>query len=181
MIAGPFDLGQVIVDADIVVNSDGSITATSDPFPTIVQGVPVRLRQLALHIDRPGFMVTPTSCDPMSVGATVTSTQGQTAAESTPFQLADCSALPFSPHLTAASVARTSRLNGASLRVDVTDAPGQANIHSVDVQLPPSLPARQSTLRHACTEAQFASNPAACPDASKVGTASASTRCFPTR
>jgi hypothetical protein len=93
---------------------------------------------------------------------------GLTTGVTTPFQLADCGDLRFAPHLTTATVARTSRLNGASLRVNVTQPPGQANIHSVHVQLPASLPARQSTLRHACAAAQFASNPAGCPHTSQI-------------
>jgi hypothetical protein len=175
VIAGPYDLGEVTVGADIFVSSDGSVTATSDAFPSIVRGVPVRLRRLALHIDRPGFMLNPTSCNPMSLDATVTAAQGQTTAASSPFQVADCGALRFAPHLTAATLAHTSRLDGASLRVDVKAPPGGANIHSVDVQMPPSLPARQSTLRQACTEAQFAAAPAGCPRAAQIGTASATT------
>ncbi len=175
VIAGPFDLGEVVVTADVVVNSDGSVTVSSDPFPTIVQGVPVRLRQVTLNIDRPGFMVNPTSCDRMAVGATVTSTQGQSANVSSPFQLADCASLGFSPSFTASTVAHTSKRDGASLDVKVVQTPGQANIHRVDVQLPLALPSRLTTLQHACPAAQFASNPAGCPQGSDVGVATAVT------
>ena len=53
--------------------------------------------------------------------------------------------------------------------------PEEANIHSVKVDLPKQLPSRLTTLQKACTEAQFNTNPAGCPTASDVGTASAST------
>jgi hypothetical protein len=53
--------------------------------------------------------------------------------------------------------------------------PGESNIAKVDVQLPVVLPARLTTLQKACTEAQFAANPAGCPQASFVGTAVAHT------
>jgi hypothetical protein len=174
-IAGPYNLGDVIVGADIVVNNDGSITATSDPLPTIVQGVPLRIRQIALSINRAGFMINPTSCDGMSVTATITSTQGQPAGVSSPFQLADCGALGFSPSFAVSTAAHTSKQDGASLDVKVAQTPGQANIHKVDVRLPVALPSRLTTLQHACTSAQFVANPAGCPQASDVGIATAVT------
>ena len=174
-VAGPYNFGEVIVGADVRVDSDGSITATSDPLPTILQGVPLRIRQIALSVDRPGFMVNPTSCERMSVTATVTSTQGQPSGVSSPFQLADCGVLGFSPSFTVYAAGRTSKRDGASLDVRIAEKPGQANIHKVEVQLPEALPSRLSSLQRACTAAQFASNPAGCPQASDVGTATAVT------
>jgi hypothetical protein len=174
-IAGPYNLGDVIVGADIFVNNDGSVTATSDPLPTIVQGVPLRIRQIALTINRAGFLINPTSCDRMSVTATVTSTQGQPTGVSSPFQLADCGALAFAPSFMVSTAARTSKQQGAGLDVKVAETPGQANIHKVNVRLPRALPSRLTTLQHACTASQFAINPAGCPQASNVGIATAAT------
>jgi hypothetical protein len=174
-VAGPYNLGNVIVGADIRVGDDGSVTATSDPLPTILDGVPLRVRQIGLDITRPGFMLNPTSCAPMSVDATILSTEGQSAQVSSPFQLTDCQSLPFSPRFTATIQAKTSKANGASLATGIAAAPGHANIAKVDVALPKQLPSRLTTLQKACPEVQFASNPAGCPAASIVGTASART------
>jgi hypothetical protein len=46
----------------------------------------------------------------------------------------------------------------------------EPNILKVDTQLPIQLPSRLSTLQKACTEKQFASNPAGCPKEAGVGT-----------
>jgi hypothetical protein len=174
-IAGPYNLGNVVVGADIRVNNDGSVTVSSDPLPTILDGVPVRIRQIGVDVTRPGFMINPTSCAPMSVDATILSTQGESAGLSSPFQLADCQSLPFSPELTASTQAKTSKRGGASLDVRIASGSSQANIAKVDVALPKQFPARNTTLQQACTEAQFAANAAACPAGSVVGTATAHT------
>jgi hypothetical protein len=174
-IAGPYNLGNVVVGADVRVNNDGSIAVSSDPLPTILDGVPLRIRQIGLDITRPGFMINPTSCAPMSVNATILSTQGQSTGVSSPFQLADCQSLSFSPKFTVSTQAKTSKANGASLDVNVMSGPGQANIAKVDVTVPKQLPTRLTTLQKACTAAQFAANPAGCPAGSVVGTAIART------
>ncbi len=174
-IAGPYNLGDVIVGANVLVNNDGSLTVSSDPLPTILEGVPLRIRQIGVDITRPGFMLNPTSCAPMRVNATVLSTRGQSAGVSSPFQLADCQNLTFSPTFTVSTQAQTSKANGASLDVKVASGPGQANIAKVDVTLPKQLPSRLTTLQKACTEAEFATNPADCPAGSVVGTAIAHT------
>jgi hypothetical protein len=57
----------------------------------------------------------------------------------------------------------------------VTQKPGEADIHKVDLQLPKALPSRLSTLQKACTLAQFEANPAGCPEGSFIGTATATT------
>ena len=57
----------------------------------------------------------------------------------------------------------------------VTQKPGEASIRKVELELPEVLPSRLPTLQQACTEQQFAKNPAGCPEASFVGTATAHT------
>ena len=175
VIAGPFNLGTVVVRAGIFVHNDGSIGVLTDPLPTILQGVPVRLRDVRVTLDRPGFMLNPTSCAPQSIGATAVSQGGASASLSAPFQAGRCASLPFSPSFTVSTSAHTSKAHGASLTVTVKSAPGQANIAKVDLQLPKVLPTRLTTLQKACTEAQFNTNPAGCPEGSDIGTATAVT------
>ncbi len=180
--AGPFHLGNVIVRAAISINPvTSAITITSDPLPQSRDGVPFRIQTVKVRVDRPEFMFNPTNCEPKSVGATLTGApvkEGESAVTvhpSAPFTASGCAALPFKPKLTATTQAKTSKANGASLKVKVVQPPGSANIRKVELQLPIILPSRLTTLQKACTEAQFATNPAGCPEASNIGTAVAIT------
>jgi hypothetical protein len=92
-----------------------------------------------------------------------------------PFGVANCAALPFKPSFAASTPGKTSKANGAGLAVRVGSGAGQANIAKVRVILPKQLPARLTTLQKACTEATFNVNPALCPPASDVGSATAVT------
>ncbi|HTZ88063.1 MAG TPA: NHL repeat-containing protein [Solirubrobacteraceae bacterium] len=176
-IAGPFDLGTVVIRQALHVDpSDAHVTDVSDPFPTILQGIPLRLKRVDVTLDRPQFMLNPTSCTSTAITATLTSTGVANAAVSSPFQVSGCRELPFKPALTAFTQGRTSKANGASLTVRVSQKPGEANIHKVQLQIPGVLPARNTTLNQACTEAQFNASPAGCPQGSFIGTATARTK-----
>jgi hypothetical protein len=141
-VAGPFDLGTVVVRQALRVDPD-QLTATvvSDPLPTIRDGVPLRVRRIHVDVDRPGFMRTPTSCEAKTITTNVFSTGGQTASLATPLQASGCAKLPFSPkmtmRLTGASQAKVGGHPGFETRI--TQQPGEAAIKSVTVTLPLSL------------------------------------------
>jgi len=175
-VAGPFNLGNVIVRASIRVDRNtAQITVLSDPLPTIRDGIPLQIRTINVTINRSGFMFNPTNCAPLSVNGVLESTSTTKVGVSSPFEAANCAALPFKPSFKVSTQAKTSKANGASLTVKVGSSTGQANIAKVRVTLPKQLPARLTTLQKACTEAQFNTNPAGCPAASAVGTATAIT------
>jgi hypothetical protein len=176
-VAGPFNLGNVVVRAAVSIDPHtAQITVTSDALPTILQGIPLQVRTVNVSIDRPGFMFNPTNCDPLSVGGSLTSTQGASVGVSSPFEAANCANLPFHPVFTVSSQAKTNKKDGASLTVKTTYPAGtQANIRSVAVVLPKQLPARLTTIQQACPEAVFDANPAGCPAGSDIGTGTAST------
>jgi hypothetical protein len=175
-VAGPFNLGVEVVRARIDVDPHtAQVTITSDPLPTIKDGIPFDIRTVNVTVGRPGFMFNPTNCSPLSVTGTIASVNGASAGVSTPFETANCASLPFKPSFKASTPAKTSKANGAGLTVKVGSGAGQANIAKVRVVLPKQLPARLTTLQKACTEAQFNVNPAGCPAASDVGTATAVT------
>ena len=177
-VAGPFNLGNVIVRNAIFVDPRTlAVRVVSDPLPTILQGIPLQVRDIRVLVDRPGFFFNPTSCEPKEIHATVASTTGVVAQLASHFQVAECRGLAFHPRFSVSTSGRTSKADGASLhvRVSAKEGPGssgsEANIAKVDVSLPLALPSRLTTLQKACTSAQFASNPAGCPEASFVGTA----------
>jgi hypothetical protein len=174
--AGPFNLGTVVVRSAITVDrTTGQITISSDPFPTILDGIPLQIKTINVTVDRGEFMFNPSNCSTLTVNATVSSTQNAQAAVSSPFQAANCASLPFKPSLTISTQGKTSKADGASLEVKLSQKPGEANIHKVDLTIPLVLPSRLTTLQKACLEAQFNVNPAGCPEASDIGTATAHT------
>jgi hypothetical protein len=188
-VAGPFNLGLVVVRARINVDPETSaLTVTTDetgPYavPQIIYGVPLRLQRITVNIDRPGFMFNPTSCNGQQITASISGTGQATALVGSPFAAAGCKSLAFKPTFTAATSGRTSRLGGASLDVKLSYPPdsmgNEANIARVKVELPKQLPSRLSTLQKACAAAVFAANPADCPSASVVGVVKASTPILP--
>ena len=171
-IAGPFDLGTTVVRAAIDIDrNDAHVTVVSDPLPLIVGGVPLRLRSVSVNIDRPGFMLNPTSCAPMAIGATIMSSQGASARGSSPFQATGCGALAFSPTLRIALTGNKQTTVGGhpTLTSAVTSSLGQANVRSAGVTLPLSLALDPNNSGNVCSVADSASD--SCPSSTAIGTA----------
>jgi hypothetical protein len=181
-VAGPFDLGNTIARAKIEVDQHTArVIATDNNVPMIVAGIPIRLRSLNISINRQGFERNPTNCSVFNTESTLTGSLGTAVNVSTPFQAEGCSGLGFKPTFKAVVSAKTSKNNGASLETTINQVPGQANIKSVLVQLPKTLPSRLTTLQKACPEAVFAANPYSCPAGSLVGSARANTPTLPAK
>ena len=143
-------------------------------------GVPVRLKTLHVEVNRPSFIFNPTNCSALATESTLTSTFNATQSLSTPFQVGNCSALPFKPVFKVSTSARTSKKNGASLVVSLTQPAHEANMKSVFVSLPKQLPSRLTTLQKACPEGTFAANPVNCRKlGSEVGSAVVTTPVLP--
>ncbi len=185
-VAGPFNFGTVVTRAGITVDQFTSQVIVNSTLPRIRQGVPLRIRNISVAVNKAGFMINPTNCGAFKTVSNVASfttlepggATGSAITES-PFQVANCNALKFAPKFKATSSAKTSRVNGAMLTTEVTQSTGQANIKSVKVQLPRSLPSRLTTLQKACTEQVFAVNPLRCPSGSFVGGAVVKTPTLP--
>jgi hypothetical protein len=183
-VAGPYNLGTVVVRAAINVDPHtAALTVTSDPLPTIIDGVPVQVKTVNVLIDRPGFVFNPTSCGPLSIGGSMTSREGSTASFSSSFQVTGCGDLRFKPEFKVSTSGKTSKARGASLDARVRFPRGalgtQANIAKVKVNLPKQLPSRLTTLQKACPAAIFEANPGKCPAASVIGVVRAVTPTLP--
>lgn len=167
-VAGPFDLGNVAVR--VAVRLDGptaQVHAVSDPLPTILQGVPLELRDVRVLLDRQGFMLNPTSCEPMAATGTIHGIGGVSAPVSSRFQVGECAALGFKPKLTLRLKGGTKRSDNPALSVVLRPRAGDANIRSLAVAFPPSEFLDQSHIRTVCTRVQFAADN--CPKGSVYG------------
>ncbi len=182
-VAGPFDLGSVVVRAAVIINpSTAQVTVKTDPLPQVVDGVPLRIRSIVARVDRPGFALNPTNCSSMSVSGEALGSSGASAALSSHFQVGGCAGMRFSPKFSVSTTGQASKANGASLTAKLTypyAAAGAVNLTRVKVELPKQLPSRLTTLQKACTSAQFDANPAGCPGASIIGHASVNTPLLP--
>jgi uncharacterized repeat protein (TIGR01451 family) len=179
-VAGPFNFGTVVVRQSLHIDPlTAQVADISDPFPRIIDGIPLRIRRVDVRVERPGFIFNPSNCQKLGFSGTVTGTQGATSPVAAAFQVTNCATLGFKPGFKVSTNGKTSRRLGASLNVKLSypQAPfgTQANIKSVKVDLPKQLPSNLKTLQQACPSQVFQANPAGCPSGSKVGTASAST------
>lgn len=173
-IAGPFDLGTVVVRSAAYIDPETSLVhVVSDTLPTILEGIPLDLRSAVVKMDRPGFTLNPTSCEPKTIGATTTSVFGQAASLSARFQVGGCDALGFKPALNIRLKGSTRRGGHPALKAVASFKTGQANIDRASVALPHSEFLDQAHIGTVCTRVQFAAH--ACPAKAIYGFAKATT------
>ncbi len=176
--AGPFDLGSVVVRAALYVDPiDGHATVKSDPLPTTRDGVPLRVRDVRVTVDRPGFMVLPTNCAPMAITADIHSAPGATSQASQPFQVKNCSVLDLKPglDLTLSGKGQTTDNKHPAVTAKLTQRSGQSNLKKVRVSLPLSLALDPDNANGLCEFVDGSRVEPTCPRTSVVGTATART------
>jgi hypothetical protein len=183
-VAGPFNLGKVIVRATIEVDPHtAQLTVTTTEIPHILDGIPLQIKHVNVTIDRAGFTFNPTNCAAQQITGTIGAVEGASAQVATSFQATNCANLKFAPKFTVTTKGKNSKPGGAALIAKLSEPAGaqgtQANITRVKVDLPKQLPSRLTTLQKACTSAQFELNPANCPKASKIGYAKVTTPLLP--
>jgi hypothetical protein len=172
--AGPFDLGDVVVRAGISVDrTDAHVTVKSDPLPTIIQGIPLRLRQVKVSIDRPNFMFNPTNCSASNVFGGIGGTNGSYLVKPVPFRAVGCADLSVSQALALSLTGKTATTDGThpGVSAHLTSPRGAANLKTASVALPLSLALDPDNAEALCTPAQRTA--LACPAASIVGRATA--------
>jgi hypothetical protein len=182
-VAGPFDAGTVVVREALTLNPNTAEVevdgAASDPIPHILKGIPLKLRDLRVYVDRQNFILNPTSCDPAQARATLFGGYADvfSAADDVPvalasrYQAANCSRLGFKPKLSLQLKGGTKRGQFPALKAVLTPRPGDANIGKAVVTLPHSAFLEQGHIRTICTRVQFAADQ--CPKGSIYGKATA--------
>jgi hypothetical protein len=176
-LAGPYDYGTVVIRVALHVDSKtAQVTADSETVPEIIGGVPIRMRSIQVHIDKPKFTINPTNCSPSSVASQGIGDQGTVANFSSYFQVVNCSTLPFGPRMTIRQLGghkQTGRAKDPSVRFDLSTRPGDANLKSVAVTLPKAFAIDQRHLGNICSKAELAAT--RCAGRAAIGTVSVET------
>jgi hypothetical protein len=171
-VAGPYDLGTVVVRAALAVNPEtAQITVKSDPIPTELKGIPLDVRSIAIRMDRSGFTVNPTNCEDMAVDGSVTTVHGATVPLANRFKVDGCRRLAFKPRLSLSLGGATKRNRNPSVKAVLRPRAGQANVKRAAVFLPPTQQIDNASIQNPCTRVQFAAE--ACPKGSILGRAKA--------
>jgi hypothetical protein len=173
-VAGPFDLGNAVVRSALDLDPNTAqvrvIGADSDPIPTILEGIPLQVRDLRLFLDRPNFTLNATSCEPREIRSTLSA--GALVANLTQrYQASNCGALGYKPKLTLKLLGATKRGKFPAVRSTLIPRVGDANSARAVVTLPPSQQIENAHINNPCTRVQFAAE--ACPPKSILGKAKA--------
>jgi hypothetical protein len=184
-VAGPFDVGTVVTRVALRIHPrTAKVTvdgAASDPIPHILAGIPLKVRDIRVNVDRPAFTLNPTSCDPFEVGAQIWgggvdvfgSQDDVSILRSDRFQAANCAGLPFAPRLSLRLEGGTKRGGHPALTGTYRPQAGDANLAGLVLRFPRSAFLDQGHIRTICTRVQFAAE--ACPPGAIYGKATAHT------
>ena len=183
-VAGPYDLGNVVVRAALNVNPEtAEVRAVSDPIPNVFGGVKLDIRKIHLVVDRAQFTLNPTTCrEPLPVDSIISSGGGNPANEAEwqqttggdKFQFRSCGKLKFKPKFHARIFGgknQTKRGKNPKFRAIVEARNGDANLRRTAFILPRATILDQSHIKTICTRVQLAANQ--CPKNSIYGHAEA--------
>lgn len=181
-IAGPFDLGNVVVRVPLFLASETArIHPKTFEVPDVFGGTKLDIRSIFLNINRKNFTLNGTNC---RKGQTVGALYGGGANPLNPnayapskvaaaFRAKGCRKLKFRPKLNIRLFGATRRTKQPKLRAVLKARGKDANIRRAVVALPRSLFLDQASLATVCTRVQFAADK--CPKRSIYGRAKAFT------
>jgi hypothetical protein len=179
-VAGPYDLGTVVVRVALNVNpGTAQVNAVSDPIPNVFGGVKLDIRSIDFNIDRSGFMQNPTNCAAGATAGVINGGGGNPANPaqfssynvSSPYQASGCNKLNFKPKLHVRIYGPTTRAKNTRIRAILESGNGQANVARTALNLPHSLFLDQSHIKTVCTRVQLAAKQ--CPQGAVYGHAEA--------
>jgi len=181
-IAGPFDLGNVVVRVPLFVDPEtAQVHSKTDALPDVYGGTKLDIRSVFLNLNRKEFTLNGTNCNKAATagvikggGADPTNPAAFSSyAVSDAFQAKNCDKLAFKPKLKIRLFGKTKRAKHPKLRAILTARPDDANIGRASVALPHALFLDQASLGTVCTRVQFAASQ--CPKKSIYGRARAFT------
>ena len=181
-VAGPFDLGNVVVRVPLFVDPEtAQVHTKTDALPDVYGGAKLDIRSVFLNLNRKEFTLNGTNCNKAATagvikggGADPTNPAAFSSyAVSDAFQAKNCDKLAFKPKLKIRLFGKTRRAKHPKLRAILTARPGDANIARASVALPHALFLDQASLGTVCTRVQFAASQ--CPKKSIYGRARAFT------
>ncbi|HEY1355136.1 MAG TPA: hypothetical protein VGF09_02365 [Solirubrobacterales bacterium] len=171
-LAGPYDYGVVVVRVALHIDPQtAQVSAVSDTVPSIIGGIPIRMRSIQVNIDKPNFTINPTNCSPFTVDSQGIGDQGTVSDFSSYFQAVNCGILPFKPSMTVKQLGKrkeTKRSKNPRLRFELRTRNGDANIKSVAVTLPKAFAIDQRHLGNICSKAQLEAE--SCAGRQAIGT-----------
>ena len=182
-VAGPFDLGTVVVRTAIQVDPETvQVTAVSDAIPWVFGGAKLGIRNIDISIYRRPFTLNPTSCKASAIAAEIMGGGGNPndpaawskVERSSKFQATKCGALKFRPRFTARIFGGENQARRAAnpkFRATLWGHYGDANVKRASFITPRALILDQSHIRTICTRVQLAADE--CPKASIYGFARA--------
>jgi hypothetical protein len=182
-VAGPFDVGVVATRQALRIDPRTAEVrvddAASDPIPHILAGIPLKVRDIRVYVDKPEFTLNPTSCEPFAVGASLWgggadvfgSQDDSPVSLADRFQAANCANLGFKPKLSLKLKGGTRRGAHPALTGIFRPRQGDANLKNLVLRLPRSAFLDQAHIRTICTRVQFAAD--SCPAGATYGQAKA--------
>jgi hypothetical protein len=176
-LAGPYDYGVVVVRVALHVDPEtAQVFAASDRVPSIIGGIPIRMRSIQVNIDRPNFTINPTNCSPFTVDSQGIGDQGTVTDFSSYFQVVNCASLAFGPRMTMRQTGgrkNTRRAKNPELQFDLRTRPGDANIKAISVTLSSAFEIDQRHLGNICSEKELAADQ--CAGRTAIGRATTTT------
>jgi hypothetical protein len=167
-----FDLGTVVnrVALDIDRRS-GALSARVEAPPRVIDGIPLRISDVRLAFDRPGFVRNPSRCAGMAITALVESPGGTVTVPASGFRVGGCNRLDFKPKLRVVPARGHAPGARPAMRAVLRAHPGEAGIAAARITLPASERLDRGRLRGGCEAAPL--GPGGCPRAAIRGHATA--------
>ena len=168
---GPFDLGTDVVRETVRLDprSGALLVGSADSvLPARLEGIPLRLRSLAIDLDRPELLRNPTGCRALETRALVEGAGADRPISlSQPYRVEGCRRLRFAPRLQLRFLGTSARNGHPGLRVAFISHPDEANLASASFSMPPGLLLDPRRIGALCGARQLAARD--CPPRSGVG------------